>query len=268
MLFGWGVAKGVVPDVLPGGINSYYVLLLCVCAAWTQMAIAHHPETFFPTYRNFLRDFGKIPKDRMETYLEMYDEQQRRVANGQRASEERPYRGFCSVLHKGFTCWSFALFVWFRAFQKGMRFYLPIHFFGFLMGGYKQPISGGKRMLTGAFWSSVFLASYVMVVHRVWCWLRQWNECESPAWLATGGFMCGFSIMAEHENRRPEMALWFLPQVWKSMWSYAEKRGWVRSLENGHVLLFCATMAYTMYCYRHQRSTVKKTYLKLLDLIF
>ena len=123
-------------------------------------------------------------------------------------------------------------------------------------------------MVTGAFWSSVFLASYIMIVHRVWCWLRQWSGRESPWWLAIGGFVCGSSILAEHPHRRPEMALWFLPQVWKSQWGYLEKMGIVRSVVNGEVLVFCATMAYTMYCYKHQRGSVKKTYLKLLDLIF
>ena len=54
------VKKGYVPDV-PGGTQSYYVLLTCLCACWTLFACGFYPNTFFDSYKNFLIDFGKVP---------------------------------------------------------------------------------------------------------------------------------------------------------------------------------------------------------------
>jgi len=125
-----------------------------------------------------------------------------------------------------------------------------------------------KRVLSGAFWSSAFLASYISIVHRVWCFGRRWMEREHKSHLPLGGFLSGFSVLFEHANRRPEMALWCVPQVWKSMWNCAKEHQLVTPVPQGEVLLFSLAMAFTMYFYKHQRSTIKPTYLKLLDLLW
>jgi hypothetical protein len=55
------IKKGLVPDILPGGIPSYYVLLTCLCACWTLFACGFYPTSFFDSYKYFLIDFGKVP---------------------------------------------------------------------------------------------------------------------------------------------------------------------------------------------------------------
>jgi hypothetical protein len=86
----------------------------------------------------------------------MYKEQQQRIAAGQAASDAKDgeYQGFCPIIHPRRTCWTFYFHVWWRAFKKGMKFYLPIHSAGMLLGGgFKRPVE--RYVDASRHWQSV-----------------------------------------------------------------------------------------------------------------
>lgn len=58
------------------------------------------------------------------------------------------------------------------------------------------------------------------------------------------------AIVVERPQRRPLLALYVANVATESLWKMAEVRGWVKSIPNGQVLLFGASVSALLYLYR------------------
>ena len=67
--------------------------------------------------------------------------------------------------------------------------------------------------------------------------------------LIYSSFICSFACLFEPASRRTELALYMFPRFLESLFLFMEKRGYIKSIPNGEVLVFACAMSIIMYCY-------------------
>ena len=74
--------------------------------------------------------------------------------------------------------------------------------------------------------------------------------------------------MFEPANRRVELALYMFPRFLEFLFLFLEKRGYVKSIKNGEVLVFALAMSVIMYAYQNEERNIKSTYLSMFKKFF
>ena len=69
--------------------------------------------------------------------------------------------------------------------------------------------------------------------------------------------------MFEPANRRTELALYMFPRFLETSFLLLEKRGILKSVKNGEVLVFALALSLVMYCYQNEERNIKSTYLSM-----
>ena len=113
----------------------------------------------------------------------------------------------------------------------------------------KEPLAVIKRTIMNIFGSCCYLASYVAVFWYCNCFFKNLTGRIDKWSIVYSSFICSFTCFFEAPSRRTELALYMFPRMLESLFLMAEKRGYVRSIPNGEVLVFALAMAVLMYCY-------------------
>mmetsp|Transcript_42027 Transcript_42027/g.64385 ORF Transcript_42027/g.64385 Transcript_42027/m.64385 type:complete len:146 (+) Transcript_42027:97-534(+) len=138
-------------------------------------------------------------------------------------------------------------------FNMALKFYLPIHLVPTLIFKrqklLKEPIKAIKSIIKNIVKSALFISVYVSSFWWFYCKLKNYRRRTDRWNIIIASFFCSFAILFEPPSRRTELALYMFPRVLESMFFYMEKRGYVKSIANGEVLVFAVAMGIIMFCY-------------------
>ena len=177
----------------------------------------------------------------------------------------------CSVFHTH-SCHSNAIRKFLIIFKMASTFYIPMHLFPVIV--YKrdkilsEPLKILKNLLTGIVRSSLFVSVCISLFWYLICIFKNLRRRTDYVNILLASFICSFSILFEPAGRRIEIALYFLPRFLESVFLFFEKRGYIKSIENGEVVLFATAMSFLMYCYQNEEKNIKNQYLSMLKKYF
>ena len=168
---------------------------------------------------------------------------------------DKVYRGEfipCRVIHDN-SCELFALKKWWVVCSMALKFYTPIHLLPALIFKRKrlitEPMKTIKSVIKNIIKSSLFLSVYVSIFWYCACKFKNIRR-KTDRWNIIGAsFICSFAILFEPASRRTELALYMFPRFLESLFLFLEKRGYVKSIANGEVLVFALAMGVIMFCY-------------------
>ena len=179
------------------------------------------------------------------------------------------YRGEfvpCSVVHDH-SCEMNALKKWVIVFTMAYKFYIPIHVLPTLIFKrnqiFQKPIEILKKCLKNIIMSSMFISVYVSSFWYFCCVFRN-KRLKTDKWnVIMAAFICSFAVLFEPANRRTELALYMFPRFLESAFLFLEKRGYLKSVPNGEVLVFASALSVIMYSYQNEERNIKSTYLSM-----
>lgn len=109
-----------------------------------------------------------------------------------------------------------------------------------------------RKMVLGILQSSAFLVTNAYTFIMFNCLLRnmlgQYYFSTVAFWPCFLGSLSAIAL--ERPQRRPLLALYVANVATETLWNMAESRGWVKSIPNGQVLIFGASMSILLYLYR------------------
>ena len=111
--------------------------------------------------------------------------------------------------------------------------------------------------------SSLFISCYVAVFWYFCCRFRNWRHRTDKWNVILASFLCSFAVLFEPAHRRTELALYMFPRFLESLFLFLEKRGYIKSIANGEVLVFAVALGIIMYCYQNEERNIKSTYLSM-----
>ncbi|MES1914679.1 MAG: hypothetical protein MHM6MM_006725 [Cercozoa sp. M6MM] len=121
-----------------------------------------------------------------------------------------------NLMHKG-PCWKYHVRDWLAGVSRGLGIYIPVHFLPTALFRPQvllaQPGVIVSRVLSNAFWSSLFITSYQTGMKTVVCHTR--NLLKRDPWYepVLGGLVAGSAILIEDPRRRSELTLYVLPRA-------------------------------------------------------
>ena len=62
--------------------------------------------------------------------------------------------------------------------------------------------------------------------------------------------LCASALLFEPSSRRTQITLYLVPRAWETTFQFFVKRGYLRNIKNGDVLIYSFVMAYLMYAYQ------------------
>jgi hypothetical protein len=107
------------------------------------------------------------------------------------------------------------------------------------------------------------MATYVAAFRYFVCYFKNKRQKVDRWNVILGAFLCTFAILWEPSHRRTELTLYLFPRFLDAFWHFLEKRGIVKSLPFGEVLIFAVAMGIIMYCYQNEEKNIKSTYLSI-----
>ena len=182
---------------------------------------------------------------------------------------DKVYRGEyvpCNVIHDHSCEWN-ALKKFLMVFNMAYKFYIPIHVLPALIFKRqkltKEPLKILKSAIKNIIKSSLFISVYVSSFWYFICFFKN-KRFKTDKWnIILASFICSFAVLFEPANRRTELALYMFPRFLESLFLFMEKRGYVKSIPNGEVLVFAIAMGIIMYCYQNEEKNIKSTYLSM-----
>ena len=147
------------------------------------------------------------------------------------------------------------------------KFYIPIHLIPAAIYKRKklttQPLQVLKSVIKNIILSSMWISVYVSFFWWLLCKLRNYRRSTDYWTNIIATFFAGFAVIFEPAGRRAELALYLLPRFLESLFNAMEKRGYVKSVANGEVLVFAFAMSILMFFYQTDDKSIKRTYLSL-----
>ena len=141
------------------------------------------------------------------------------------------------------------------------KFYIPIHLIPSLIFKTdkfkKNPKIYIKRSLKNTFMSSMFISAYVAGFWWLACIFRNIRVSGDKISLIMAGLICSFAVFFEEPSRRTEIALYMFPRFLESFIMFLQKKGLVKSIPNGEVLVFALALSIIMYCYQNEERNIK-----------
>uniref|UniRef100_T1P8C9 MoeZ/MoeB domain protein n=1 Tax=Musca domestica TaxID=7370 RepID=T1P8C9_MUSDO len=133
-----------------------------------------------------------------------------------------------------------------------LRVYTMVYALSLVMRGKIPTLDDLKKTVRGILQSTAFLVTnaYGFIMYN--CLMRHlmgYYTTASVAFLPC--FLASLmAIVVEREPRRPMLALYVANVGTETLWNMAEARGWVKSIPNGQVLLFGASISALLYLYK------------------
>ena len=113
--------------------------------------------------------------------------------------------------------------------------------------------------------SCLFLSCYIAIFRYGLCKVKNVRQKIDTWNVIIPAIACTFAIFWEPSHRRIELALYLFPRFLEALWEFLLKRGLVKSVPNGEVLLFSFAMGIIMYCYQNESKAIKSTYLSMFQ---
>ena len=177
----------------------------------------------------------------------------------------------CEFIHKH-SCEMSCMIKFIKTFNQSIKFYGPIHLVPTLIFKWsrlsKEPVKILKKVIINILRSCLFLAVCISSFHYFICRGIRFRKKTDIKNIVFASFVCSFSIMAEPQSRRAELALFMFPRFLESMHLLMVKRGYGKSYQNTEVLVFSMAMSLMMYCYQNDQSSIKSSFLSIFRKFF
>ena len=172
----------------------------------------------------------------------------------------------CEIVHDHSCEWN-GLKKFLLVFAMAYKFYIPIHLLPALIFKrkklLKEPLQIIKNVVKNVLKSSSFISAYVGLFWYFICRFKNYRMKTDKWNIIYSSTLCSLVILIEPPHRRTELALYMFPRFLESLFLFAEKYGYVKSIPNGEVLVFSLAMAIIMYCYQNAPENIKATYLSM-----
>lgn len=150
-----------------------------------------------------------------------------------------------------------------------LRLYAPVHLVPLLLfrarAAIADPLSTSIRAATAIARSTAFLTTYVSVVKASLCLERNVRTADSWWQASLAGVLSGLALSFEAPKRASELMLYCLPKGLDVGFQLLERRGLVKRMPYGSVVMFSAAMAIVLAL---DRSDFRPAYASLLGLLF
>lgn len=111
--------------------------------------------------------------------------------------------------------------------------------------------------------SSLFWAFYVALFRYMICFFKNTRHRIDRWNVVMAALISTFAIFFEPSYRRTELAIYLIPRFLEGLWTLLQKKGYVKSVEYGEVLIFSIAMGIIMYCFHYEEGNIKSTYLSV-----
>ncbi|CAD8203837.1 unnamed protein product [Paramecium octaurelia] len=173
-----------------------------------------------------------------------------------------PYK--CECFHPGYTCEAQILRMFPILFSQNAKVYLPVHLLPFLIykrkAFFKNPISTTARSLFSYAKSVLFLSLMVQIMRYNWCKQVRFRNTVDPFIPISGGLMGAFALLLESKTRAQEIMLSIVPRYFETILNLMKRKGWIKNIPKGDVLVFAIILAIIHYYYQHDPKALKTTY--------
>lgn len=275
--------REVVPQLKHGD-----TLLMGICNIQIIYAFLCEPDTLAPSYygwianmadlqyfygkkggrtvRSCLKDIALGSSSSSSQLPEMLAKSREILQQASGASVNSHKFDFCALCHPQTTsCTIGALQSCRRTFPKALKMYLPLNIVMMLIWKnkllLKDPTEFFRRLFLSASRSSTFIALFTSLCWLVPCYMRNMFGGERRFYYLLNGFVAGSSAIIEFpKSRRVELGMYCLPRALESIWKMMLKRGLVKPVPFGEVLLFSLSMGTMMTFYQNETDTIPKNY--------
>ncbi|KAG0220484.1 hypothetical protein BGX31_010982 [Mortierella sp. GBA43] len=178
----------------------------------------------------------------------------------------------CALLHPLTPCSGHALDVLTGEFGRAAKMYGTLNLIVTLVFQNKKlasdPKEVARRYVKSTLRSCLFLTVYVFNAFYTPCVMRRLLHKETIFTYLLNGLLSGLAVLIEAPGRQMELALYCLPRALETVWNMMLKRGMVRNIANGNIMLFSASMGVLMTLYQNDPSVINKHYLTVLTRVF
>ena len=140
-----------------------------------------------------------------------------------------------------------------KVFADAFKFYVVIHGVPFaifkLKRMMKTPFYELKSFLKSVIRSSLFLSTYVTAFWYCFCLFKNLRRKTDALNVLMASSVCSLSLFFEPSSRRPEIVLFLIPRFMEQCMFFMEKRGYIKTVNNGEVILFSFVLSFMMYAY-------------------
>ena len=113
-----------------------------------------------------------------------------------------------------------------------------------------SPLISLRFIIKNTLRSCFFLSGYCTLAWYVTCLSRNAFNKELKAAFFVNGLVSGMASLLEPPRRRIELGMYCLPRALESIWKIGLKSGMWKTVKNGDVYMFCASMAVMMKLYQ------------------
>ncbi|CAK60265.1 unnamed protein product (macronuclear) [Paramecium tetraurelia] len=125
---------------------------------------------------------------------------------------------------------------------------------------YLSPISTIARSLYSYTKSVLFLTLMVQIMRYNWCKQVRFRNTVDPFIPISGGLMGAFALLLESKTRAQEIMLSIVPRYFETILNLLKRKGWMKIIPKGDVLVFAMILAIIHYYYQHDPKALKTTY--------
>mmetsp|Transcript_19622 Transcript_19622/g.22829 ORF Transcript_19622/g.22829 Transcript_19622/m.22829 type:complete len:91 (+) Transcript_19622:348-620(+) len=83
--------------------------------------------------------------------------------------------------------------------------------------------------------------------------------------VALAGFFSCFALLWEPNDRRIELAVYFLPKFLDRFWIWLKTKGLAKPVPYGEVAVLAFAMSVLMYCYQNETKNIKRAYISIFN---
>ncbi|WAR08282.1 hypothetical protein MAR_018240 [Mya arenaria] len=130
----------------------------------------------------------------------------------------------------------------------------PIHMASIILL-YFRPKHVLKTVVKNTFWSTVFLATMVMVAKYAICLLRNLHHRPPPLrpWIpAAAGILAGMGFLFEGTHSRRDLSLFLIPHILYAFYFWAKEPKIVRHIPNSSILFYALALVPIMHAYERE----------------
>ncbi|KAG0174947.1 hypothetical protein DFQ28_003628 [Apophysomyces sp. BC1034] len=155
---------------------------------------------------------------------------------------------------------------------RALKLYMPLNIIMTIVFRSGQmttnPMDVLRKFAMSCMRSALFLSMYVTMGFSTPCATRPILEKERHWMYMLTGAVAGTMTFIEARGRQLELGLYCLPRAIESYWKTLVKYGYVRSIPNGEILLFMASMGTLMTLYQNEKDTINSHYLSVMTRFF
>ena len=178
----------------------------------------------------------------------------------------------CKLIHGDHLCITETVYKCVKVLYYSIKVYGVVHILSLLLFRLRSLRNEPKEVLENTIKSilksCIFAISTIACNIYGRCWAIYLTQKSTPLPLILCAMLSNFSIMWEYPSRRRELTLFILPRTIETVWNFAKKRRWMRSIPFGEVFIFTLGLSSLMYSFYVQPQHVRRSYLGLLRIVF